>query len=182
MFERLSDSFDCARESYIFGIITFVVAIIGYTSVGQVYGDTASRFLVEALIAPMDTLAFAVITSSATILSLLMAVLGFANRQDDAFSHAYYVRIWFISVVSIVSLLTASGLLLLISIPITETESLTRWYTIIYWVLVVTASSITALLVAEVIALFQAVTGLIEHSSPDWETNYLGTVEQKKKH
>lgn len=178
MLDRLKDSTQCATESYVAGAVTFIVAFLGYLSVGQVYTETASSLRVEALIAPLDTLSFAVLTSSATVLSLLMAALGFANRQDKGFSHAYYVRIWFISVVAIISLVMASGLLLLISIPITESENLSNWYNAIYWVIVTTSSVIIALLVAEVVALFQAVEGLINHFAPSWQSSYINEDNQ----
>jgi|GEM_PF-3562015 len=170
MLRRLKASLSCVREAYIVGIIIFAISLTGFFLVGRIYSNTLARGLIEAMIPAMQTLSFAVITSATTIVSLLMAVLGFARRMDNEFDHNFYTRIWFIATLATISLVAASLLLLMVSIPITEAESLRTWYKVIYWVIVFTASTMMAILVSIIVSLYRTLYGLIGLAAPEWET------------
>lgn len=170
MYKRLKESLSCVREAYIAGIIVFLVAIIGFFLVGRIYSDTLARNLIDAMNPAVQTLCFAVITSATTIITLLMAVLGFARRIDNDFDQTFFIRIWFIATLTTTSLIIAAMLLLLISIPITEAETLRTWYTVIYWVIVICSSTMMAMLVSMIVSLHKTLVGLISMSSPGWDS------------
>lgn len=160
----------CVREAYVAIAIVFIIAIAGFLLLGRIYSNTLARGLIDAMLPAMGTLCFAVITSASTVITLLMAVLGFANRMDNEFDHPFYVRIWFIATIATVALIMSSLLLLLITIPIIEADTLRVWYTAIYWVIVFFASSMMALLVGMIVSLYRTLFGLISLTSPGWET------------
>lgn len=178
MLRRFKQSLFSAREAYIAIVVVFLIAMLGFFLVGRIYNDTLARGLIEAMLPPIGTLCFAVITSSSTVITLLIAVLGFAGRMDNEFDHTFYVRIWFIATLATISLIMSSLLLLLITIPITEADSLSTWYTIIYWQIVVVASSMVAILIGMIVSLYSTLFSLISLSSPSWEdTSKKDTIE-----
>ena len=169
MLRKLKESIFCVKEGYIAIVIVLMLALGGFFLVGRVYTDTLARGLIEAMLPSMRTLCFAVITSASTVITLLMAVLGFARRMDNEFDRAFYIRIWFIATIATASLILGAMLLLLISIPIIEAETLQTWYRVTYWVIVVCASTMMALLVGLIVSLYRTLYGLISIASPDFE-------------
>ncbi|MGB7338390.1 MAG: hypothetical protein WBC91_05820 [Phototrophicaceae bacterium] len=169
MFRRFKESLTCVKEGYIAIIIIFIISIAGFSLLGQVYSDTVARELIGAMLPALQTLSFAVITSAATVISLMMAVLGFARRMENEFDHDFYLRIWFIATIATVALVISALLLLLITIPMIEADALQTWYSITYWVLVVITSSLMALLVGMIISLYRTLFSLISISAPSWD-------------
>ncbi len=169
MLQRLKESVLCVREGYIAITIVFLLALAGFFLVGRVYTDTLARGLIQAMLPAIQTLCFAVITSASTVITLLMAVLGFARRIDNEFDRAFYIRIWFIATIATVSLVMGAMLLLMVTIPIIEAETLQTWYRVAYWVIVVSASTMMSLLVGMIVSLYRTLFGLISIASPAFE-------------
>lgn len=166
MLSRFKESFLCVREGYITIIIIFLIAIGGFFLVGRVYTDTLARGLIEAMLPAMRTLSFAVITSASTVITLLMAVLGFARRVDKEFERSFYIRIWFIATIATIAIIVSALLLLLVSIPIIEAETLRTWYRVTYWVIVFCASTMIASLIGMIVSLYRTIFGLISIATP----------------
>ena len=93
MLKRFKESVQYVKEAYISSAIVFGIAIFGFFLVGRIYNNTLARGLIEAMQPAVGTLCFAVITSASTVITLLMAVLGFARRSDNNFDHDFYIRI-----------------------------------------------------------------------------------------
>jgi len=144
----------------------FVIAMVGFFLVGQVYSEIQSRQLLEAIAPSLRTLCFAVITASATIIPLLMTMISLANRTDREFDQSFYIRLRIITFLGTVAIVSATLLLLVISIPLTETERLRQWYGVIYVANVAGASTIASLLVGIVVTLYKTMGGLLEHLIP----------------
>src|SRR5690606_1838635 len=116
----------------------------------------------------MRTLSFAVITSASTLITLLMAVLGVARRMDSEFDRSFYKRIWYIATTASIVIIVSALLLLLVSIPIIEAETLTTWYRITYWIIVFCASSMISLLIGMIVSVYRTIFGLISIAAPDF--------------
>ena len=158
-----------ARVSFGASVLVFFAAIAGFLLVGSIYSDTQARGLIEALNPAIQTLCFAVITSASTIIPLLLAILGIANRVDNEFNPVFYARIKIIATLGTLALISAALLLLFITIPITESDALRTWYNIAYYFIIVGSSWITALLVSIVITLYKTLSGLIEFLTPEFD-------------
>ena len=151
-------------------LIIFVIAMVGFSIVGRVYSETQSRVLLEAIAPSLRTLCFAVITTSATIIPLLMTMLSLARKTDDDFDKIFYIRLRIITWLGTVALISATLLLLVISIPITEAERLRQWYGIMYIAVVMGASSIAALLVGIIVTLYKAMQGMLTYLTPSFSS------------
>lgn len=150
-------------------VFVFALAMIGFFLVGRVYSQTQSRVLLEAISPSLRTLCFAVITTSATIIPLLMTMVSLARKSEDKFDETFYIQLKIITWLGTVALVSAALLLLVISIPITENEQLRQWYGFVYMAVVTGASTISALLVGIIITLYQSMQGLIEQLTPQFD-------------
>lgn len=155
-----------ARSTAAVIFIIFVISMVGFSIVGRVYSETQSRFLLEAVTPSLRTLCFAVITASATIIPLLMTMLSLARKVESDFDERFYIRLRIITWLGTVALVSATLLLLVISIPITESDGLRRWYGIVYIAVVMGASTIAALLVGIIITLYKTMQGLLFNLTP----------------
>ena len=150
-------------------VIIFIISMGGFSIVGRVYSETQSRILLEAIAPSLRTLCFAVITTSATIIPLLMTMLSLARKTEMDFDETFYVRLRIITWLGTVALISATLLLLVISIPITESEGLRQWYGILYIAVVMGASAIASLLVGIIVTLYKTMLGLLEHLTPEFK-------------
>ena len=168
MFQQTRNITQHARSAAIIIITIFIASMIGFSIVGRVYTDTQSRILLEAIMPSLRTLCFAVITASATIIPLLMTMISLARKVDSEFDETFYARLHVITWLGTVALISATLLLLVISIPITETDGLRRWYGIVYFAVVMGASTIASLLVGIIVTLYKTMRGLLEHLTPQF--------------
>ncbi len=166
MIEQTKNLTQHARSAALVIVVIFVASMLGFSIVGRVYSETQSRVLLEAIAPSLRTLCFAVITTSATIIPLLMTMISLANKVDNDFNETFYIRLRMITWLGTVALISATLLLLVISIPITENEKLREWYGILYLAVVMGASTIAALLVGIIVTLYKAMQGLLEHLTP----------------
>ena len=159
-----------AKSTTLIITIVFAVALVGFFVVGQVYNDLQSRMLLEAIGPSLRTLCFAVITTSATIIPLLMTMISLARRTDREFDQSFYIRIRIITFLGTIAIVGATLLLLVISIPVTETDKLTEWYGFIYVAVVTGASTTAALLVGIVVTLYETMGGMLSYLTPSTDT------------
>lgn len=158
-----------ARSAVAIIVLVFIISMIGFSIVGRVYSETQSRFLLEAIAPSLRTLCFAVITASATIIPLLMTMLSLARKVESSFDKTFYVRLRIITWLGTVALISATLLLLVISIPITESDGLRRWYGVVYVAVVMGASTIASLLVGIIVTLYKTMQGLLFNLTPGFD-------------
>jgi len=169
MIEQTKNIAHYAKKTTLVIAIVFSISLVGFFLVGQVYNDLQSRMLLDAIAPSLRTLCFAVITASATVIPLLMTMISLANRTERDFDPSFYIRIRIITFLGTVAIVAATLLLLVISIPITETDGLHQWYGITYVAVVTGASTISALLVGIVVTLYETIGGLLEHLIPKFD-------------
>lgn len=158
-----------AKSAFLAALLVFMFTMIGSLFIGRIYSSTQARLFIEAILPSVRTLSFAVITSTSTVIALQMTILGFVRRVDNEFDRHFYSRVRLIATLGIVALTSATIMLLLISIPITEADNLETVYQIIYWIIVIGSGWIAGLLVAIIIVLYQALIGLIDTVTPQFD-------------
>lgn len=158
------------KKALIGGVFAAAVALVGQWLIGQIYSGYEARRLVEAMAASAHYLGSAVVTASATIIALMLTMLSLSNQTEDDFDIIFYRRIKRIGVLATASLIGGILLLLFLSVPLQEADSVpSRWFTTIYYVLIGFLAVLSGLLVAIVLMLLNAITSLIDVVRP--ETN-----------
>ncbi len=149
------------------GVLAFGIALAGQWLVGQVYSGYEARNLLEAMSASAHYLGSAVVTASATILALMLTMLSLSYQTDKDFDTIFYKRIKRIGVFTTISLIGGILLLLFLSMPLQEADTVpSRWFTTIYYILMIFLAVLSGLLVAIVLMLLNAMTSLIEVIRP----------------
>ncbi len=156
-----------SRQAFIGGLFVFLVALAGILLIGGVYSDTQARVLIEAMVPSLRTLCFAIITASATIISLLLTTVGFAHRLDNDFDKRFYHQIKLIARLCAIVLSLSVAVLMVLTMPLTETEQLQSWFSTMYYVLILSSALLAAIIIAIIILIYRTVVDIIHVVYPE---------------
>ncbi len=159
-----------SKKALIGGIIAGSVALGGQWLVGQIYSGWEARRLLESVISSSLFFGSSIVTASATILALMLTMLGLTHQSDTEFDPVFYKRIERISLLCTVALIGGVLLLQFLSVPLQESDEVPgEWYKIIYYVLTVSIAGLAGLVVGIVLMLFNSIRSLIKVISPNFE-------------
>jgi hypothetical protein len=151
-----------AERALIGGLLAAGVAAGGQWFVGQVYSGVEARNLLEAMLPSARSVGSAVVTASGTILALMLTMLSLTSQAKSGFDRVFYKRIERIGLLSTIALAMGTLLLLLLSIPLQESQQVpSSWYRYVYYLLIALTAGLSGLLVAIVLMLYNAITSLI---------------------
>ena len=155
------------KKALIGGVIAAVIALSAQWLVGQIYSGLEARRLLEGMISSALFFGSSIVTGSATILALMLTMLGLTNSWDNDFSPLFFKRIERIGLLATVSLIGGVILLLFLSVPVKESDDLpSSWFTTIYYILIAYIAVLSGLIVGVVLMLFNAITSLIDVVRP----------------
>lgn len=156
----------------IVGLVTAAIAFGGAYSLGRVSGFEA-LVLMEATLPTTRFLASSTLTASATILALMLTLLSFSHSADFRLSQMHYRRVRVIALTVTIGFVIAILFLLLLNVPLNETDRLpTQWYVTLYYGVLVTASILAGIIISVVLMLYLTVRDMtkalvgVEHA--DW--------------
>lgn len=157
---------------YLGGAIAVLVSLAGRVLVGGLYGDAEALRLIEALENSSLYFGAAVATSSATILALMLTLLGLTRNAEREFDRWVYQSISRISVISTASLCGAILLLLLLSLPVGDFEKLPdAWFPVLYYLLIVLIALLSGLFISAVLMLYTAIHHVVQAFRPGAENS-----------
>lgn len=148
------------------GGLALLFAAAGMVATGKVSG-AEGRVLLESMLPTTRFLCSAVITGSATILALMLTVLGLSKSTDRDLRPLHYRRIYQISLLDSIVIIAAMLLLMYHSIPIQEADGVpAAWFSTIYYVLLGLTAALGGAFVAVVLMLFKTLSGIIHLIRP----------------
>lgn len=151
------------------GLVTAITLFLAVWSVGLL-GTAEARVLLESSFPSIRFLASSVVTVGATVLALMLTVLGFSESADRRFRTLHYRRIKHISLMTVVAIVASVALLLLLSVPLEESETLRAFYDYVYYAFLAATSLLGGLVVAIVLLLHRTIKGLATAVSPEERT------------
>lgn len=147
--------------------VMLLIVLASRLVIGSVYSGFEARRLVEAMSESALYLSAALATASATIIALMLTILGLTRHATDGFELAFFTRVKTIATMSTIALVGSVALLTVLSIPLEESESIAiGWYTTVYWVYSGVIAVLAGLFVAIVLLLLAAVYGIIRVLAP----------------
>ena len=155
------------KQALLAGVVIFIVAIFGSQVIGRIYSEIQARQLVEALAPSLRSLCLGVITASATIISLLLTTVSFVVQLESEFGTHFYRDSRLITRLCSAALFLAVFILLMLTIPITESDTLQSWFSSIYYVLMLCSATLSALIVATIILLYRSLNHILDVCHPD---------------
>ncbi len=129
--------------------------------VGQV-GAWKAEVLLGATLPTTRFLCSSVMTVSATILALMLTVIGISRGTDRPIQSSFYRRIQQVALLDVVTFVASTVLLLGLVVPFGEDLEMPQgWYVTIYYVVTIGSTLIGGLLVAVVLMLYGAVHDVV---------------------
>jgi len=144
-------------------------------------GMAGDREAIQALDSALPTIRFlcsAAIGASATVMALMLTLLGLSQDFDSDIAPDYYRRIQYITTLCVVCLVGGVGLLILLTIPLGETDALSAWYDVFYYVILVAGSALGGLLVAITLTLRIAVNTLVSAVHPEASSSMIQAEDE----
>jgi len=143
------------------GLLTAVFSGLAVYILGNVSGFEALQ-LIETSIPRISTLFNTIILASATILALILTLLGISSGSESKLKKYHYKQVLslarFDSFLFIVTLIFFQ----LLNLPITEAEKIpTTWYNTIYWVILFISSLLSGIMVAVILMLYNTIHNII---------------------
>ncbi|MDO1500075.1 hypothetical protein Q2T40_08015 [Winogradskyella maritima] len=153
------------------GLLTMLFVGIGIFSLGNLSGYEA-RNLLESSIPGINMLCNTVILGSATILALLLTVIGISAGLDAKLKDSFYFGIINVARFDTILFITAIVLFQMFNIPIVESENVpTNWYVTIYWLTLACSSFLSGFMVVVILMLYNTVGRVIRVAGLNQETS-----------
>lgn len=154
------------------GTASAVVFLLVAVGVGFV-GDRQAMSLLQSTLPTIRFLCSSAIGAAATVLALMVTVVGLSQRIDSKVNATYFRRIRRIGRLCVAVMIGGVGLLLVLTVPLSEADGLENWYDRIYYAVLVVASLIGGGLVAITLSLRTAVAGLLDIAHPEADSSII---------
>lgn len=144
------------------GAITAVVCL-GVTLALGAQGDAEALRRVESIVPTLRFLASSLITACATILALMLTVLGLSLDSERRLVEDHYVRVRQIARWDSFGFLASVFFLLALTVPLFESEKIpSTWYSVIYYAFLTFASLLAGYVSSVVLMLYETLSDMIE--------------------
>ncbi len=144
------------------GIISLLVILTGSIMLGELSGYEA-KVLIKNSLSGLNTLCNTIALASATILALLLTLLGISSGSQSRLKKDHYRHVLQIAKLDTVVFIAAVMSFLLFNLPITEAESVPAdWFSIIYYASLAISSILSAALIVVVLMLYNTVVNIIK--------------------
>lgn len=143
------------------GILTAIFTGAAVYLLGNLSGFEALQ-LIETTIPRISTLFNTIILASATILALILTLLGISSGSKSKLKKYHYKQV--LSLAKFASLLFIITLVvfLFLNIPIDESENIpSSWYSNIYWIILFVTSLLSGMMVAVILMLYHIIRNII---------------------
>jgi hypothetical protein len=143
------------------GLVATLVVVAGSYTVGRAT-PFQSRQLLDAMMPTSRFLFSGVMTATATILALMLTLLGMTVATEKNVAATFYRRIQQIAFYNMLLLVMSTVFLLLHCVPITESDEIPGWwYPAVYYLLLGSSAVTAGGMVTVVVMLYGAVRDLI---------------------
>lgn len=144
------------------GVFSLLFILTGSILLGNLSGYEA-KVLIKNSLSGLNTLCNTIVLASATILALLLTLLGLSTDSKSRLKKDHYTHVMQIAkldtVVFVVSLLS----FLLFNLPVTESDNVpANWFSIIYYIALSISALISAALIVVVLMLYNTVVNIIK--------------------
>lgn len=171
LYSRVSDM---SREFPYSTYVATIGGILGAGSTAFVYFGLQRIFqhlpvyqLIDAMHGTSNTLCFAGITASATILPLMLTIFSFARRAETDFNPWFYKRIKLIALLCTVAFVTGLFTLMVLSAPIGDMDEVSpTWFKVFYYTIVAGLAGMVGVLVMILILLVYSILHIINQLEP----------------
>lgn len=162
------------------GLVAAIIIAVAIYLLGDVSGYKAKE-LIKSSLPGINVLCNTVVLASATILALLLTLLGISSSSETKLTKGHYYQVLFIARMDTILFVVAIILFQIFNIPITEADTLpVGWYIYAYWATLIFSSLLSGALVCVILLLYLTVNNIIQIvglGKDDHEMIYTDTEE-----
>ncbi|MGJ8666992.1 MAG: hypothetical protein ACSHW7_11530 [Patiriisocius sp.] len=149
------------KRALLGGILATSFTALGVFLLGNISGYEAKNLL-EVSLNGLNMLCNTIVLASATILALLLTLLGISSGSNSNLKEKHYIQVLSIAKFDVILFVAALILFQLFNIPIIESDSVpTSWFKIIYWATLLFSSIICGMMVTVILMLYNTITNMI---------------------
>lgn len=149
------------KRSVYGGLVATLFTGLGVFVMGNLSGYEAKQ-LISSSLPGINMLCNTIVLASATILALLLTLLGISSGTESKLKNDHYKQVLNIAKLDTILFVGALVLFQLFNIPITEAENVpTSWYDAIYWTTLVFSSILSGIMITVVLMLYTTVVNII---------------------
>ncbi len=150
------------KRAIIGGFISLFLIALGTLLLGKLSGYEA-KILIRSSISGLNTLCNTVALAAATILALILTLLGLSSDSKSKLKAEHYEHVLRIARLVTIVFVAAVISFLLFNLPITESETVGyEWYNLIYYTSLAISSILSASLIVVVLMLYSTVSSIIK--------------------
>lgn len=178
---NLTDNFITRNKLSIYGgVAATIFTGLGVFLLGNVSGYEAKQLITSSL-PGVNMLCNTIILGSATILALLLTVLGVSSNSKSKLKKAHYRQVLLIAKLDTIVFVVALVMFQFFNIPITEAENVeVSWFEFIYWATLLISSIMSGMMITVILMLYSTITNII-HIVGLEEDHYLISKEEAEK-
>ncbi|WP_281541285.1 hypothetical protein [Maribacter aestuarii] len=144
------------------GVISMTIMLLGTFLLGELSGYEA-KSLIKNSIAGVNTLCNTIALASATILALLLTILGVSSGSESKLKKDHYKHILLIARLDTIVFVSALISFLIFSLPVTEFENVPEeWFSILYYTTLGISSVLSAAIIVVVLMLYNTLYSIIK--------------------
>lgn len=140
------------------------MAIIGLGTfmLGNLSGYEA-KVLIKSSLSGLNTLCNTIVLASATILALMLTLLGVSSGTNSHLKDDHYKHIMQIAKLDTVIFIASLLSFLIFNLPVTESENIpSNWFNIIYYITLGVSTILSSALVVVVLMLYNTIINIIK--------------------
>ncbi|MBT8207890.1 MAG: hypothetical protein HKN07_01930 [Acidimicrobiia bacterium] len=153
------------RFAIIGGSVAALVMFAGVVTVGSVTPFVGLKLL-QSVLPTIRFLASSGLAAGATVMALMLTLIGLTFTSDWQFRDIHYIRIKQISLLATWTMLLSIVVLLFLGLPVEEADQLQFYYDVVYYAVLAAASILGGLLVAVALMLHRTISGLVAIGHP----------------
>lgn len=150
------------KRAIIGGVISMAVILLGTILLGRLSGYEAKELIKNSLDG-MNTLCNTIALASATILALLLTLLGLSSNSKSRLKEDHYHHVLQIAKLDTAIFIASVITFLLFNLPITESDNVpNNWFNMLYYISLGISSILSAGLIVVVLMLYNTVVNIIK--------------------
>lgn len=150
------------KRAILGGVIALGVLSLGTWMLGHVSGYEAKE-LIKSSIAGLNTLCNTIVLASATILALMLTLLGVSSSTSSTLNKNHYRHVMRIAKLDTIIFVVALLFFLLFNLPVTESDNIPEnWFNIIYYITLGVSAVLSSALVVVVLMLYNTIVNIIK--------------------
>ena len=150
------------KRAILGGLISLCIIGLGTYMLGNLSGYEAKELIKSSLIG-LNTLCNTIVLASATILALMLTLLGVSSGNNSNLKDDHYLHIMQIAKLDTVVFIASLLFFLIFNLPVTESENIPdNWFSIIYYITIGVSAILSSALVVVVLMLYNTIINIIK--------------------